>query len=143
MAEEKKSMKHLFKSNVNGRPRVYDEEFIDKEADALYEWLNEDTGAIYFKEFAFLRGYAPSKLLIFSERSEKFREALDMAHQWQELQLSKGGITKEFAEGFTKFVLARNHGWVEQKNINITSNTPIPAWVEEATGASKDLVKND
>ena len=144
---EEKIPRHSFKTNLSsiGRPRIYDDEFLEKEAVIFTKWIDDNTNsnAIYFKEFAFERGYAPSKMCIFAERNDSFRAALEVAHEWQELKLSKGGITKEFAEGFTKFVLARNHGWVEQKNINITSANPIPAWALEAAGESKDLVNND
>ncbi len=126
-----------------GRPRKYDDDFIENEAIALYKWI-ATTDEIYFKQFAFERGFSPSKLTVFAERSEIFREALDHAHEWQQCRLVKGGLTKEFDSGFTKFVLARNHGWVEAKNINITSNEPntIVDLILQTAGTSTGLVND-
>ena len=125
-----------------GRPRKFDDEFIENEAIALTEWIRR-TDALYFKEFAFERGYSPTKLTVFAERNINFREALKDAHEWQEARLVRGGLTKEFDPGFTKFVMARTCGWKEEKTLNVNSNTPIPDWVVEAEGKSKNLVKND
>jgi hypothetical protein len=130
--------------NVNGggRPRIYDDEFIENEALAFYEWIERNEG-IYFKEFAFNRGYSPKQLAIFAERNQNFKVALETAHEWQEIKLATGGLTKIFDPGFTKFVMARTCGWRDEKTVNVNSNTPIPDWVVEAEGKSKHLVKND
>jgi hypothetical protein len=140
MAKDKVQEKSHIKYKLNRRPRIYDDAFILIETDAFYEWMNDNSHAIYFKEFAFERGYDPSKLMVFAERSEEFRQALAIAHEWQEMRLAKGGLDRTYAEGFTKFVLARNHGWSDTKNINITSNGPVPGWIAEASGESPGLV---
>ena len=125
-----------------GRPRKYDDEFIEQEAHALWDWISS-TQCLYFKEFAFQRGYSPSKLSIFAERNENFRQALQDAHEWQESRLLKGGLTKEFDSAFTRFAMSQLCGWKDQKTLNVQSNGPIPPWIAEAEGKSKNLVKND
>lgn len=145
MAKDKKQEDpDRIKYKLNRRPRIYDDEFIIAETDAFYEWMNDNSHAIYFKEFAFERGYAPSMLTIFAERNEQFREALMLAAEWQEMRLSKGGLDRSYAEGFTKFVLARNHGWSDAKNINITSNAPstIVDLILQSAGTSTGLVND-
>jgi hypothetical protein len=123
----------------HGRPRKFDDEFIENEASALYEWI-ATTDRLYFKDFAFERGYGANKLVVFAERSENFREALENAKHWQESRLMHGGLTKEFDSGFTKFTMAHVCGWSDTKNININSNGPVPGWISEAAGESPGLV---
>lgn len=142
--QQKQQSKHpIVKCNLAGRPRTYDDAFIEKEAELFLKWIDENEHAIFLKEFAFERGYSPTKLQIFADRNEQFRIALAIAHEWQEMKLSKGGLTRDYAEGFTKFVLARNHGWNDTKNINITSNNPLPGWVVDAAGKSTGLINDN
>jgi hypothetical protein len=125
-----------------GRPRKYDDEFLENEAKALWKWIGT-TDRLYFKDFAFERGYSPLKLPIFAERNENFRMAFLDAKEWQECRLVHGGLTKEFESGFTRFVMAKVCGWHDAKNINITSNNPLPEWVVDAAGKSTGLINDN
>jgi hypothetical protein len=130
--------------NVNniGRPRTYDDEFIEKEANALLEWIKSDEG-LYLKEFSLMRGYPAENLSMFAERNFIFRQALQLAHNWQEIKLFKGGLTKQYDSSFAKFSLGYLYKWKETKEINVVSENPLIAQIADAEGKSKDLVKND
>lgn len=129
-------------SAPNGRPVKYTQEFIEAEADALDKWIAKDEH-IYLKRFSFQRGYSSQRLSEFASVNERFSEALNRAHEWQEIKLAEGGLTAEFNPGFTKFVLARTHGWTDQTMVKHTVDENAPEWLIKATNNSKDLVKND
>jgi len=125
---------------TGGRPSIYTKEFIENEADELQKWI-KDSKNIYFKDFALQRGYAARRINEFAEKNEKFAQVFELVKDWQESKLVRGGLTRQFESGFTRFVMARVCGWKEEKNVNITSNgNPLPDWVTNADGQSKDLV---
>ena len=66
------------KDHGRGRPRTYDTEFIEKEAQAFYEWADTEE-AIVFREFAPIRGYPSGKLYQWEKESEVFRNAFHYA----------------------------------------------------------------
>ncbi len=126
----------------NGRPIKYTQEFIETEADALLKWIKDDEH-IYLKRFSFERGYSSSRLTEFAKANEKFSLALEKAHDWQEMKLAEGGLKKTFDSGFTKFVLARTHGWTDKKEISHTADENAPQWLKDSINNSKDLVSNE
>ena len=126
-----------------GRPVIYTEEFINKEADELLKWLkDEENKCLFFDEFAYQRDYHRRRLNEFAEINERFSHAFEKAKEWQKFKLAKGALTRDYDSGFTKFIMARVCGpeWRDTKDININSNGPVPPWIEEAEGKSKDLV---
>ena len=128
---------------TGGKPPVHTLEFIENEAEALLKWMKDKNNkCIFLTEFALERGYSRQRLPEFARKSEKFAVVLDMAKNWQEMKLTTGALTKKYEPGFCKFVMPRVCGeeWKEEKNLKITTNGPIPAWIAEAEGKSKDLV---
>ncbi len=126
-----------------GRPVIYDDEFIERECDAFEAWMaDEESDAIFLTEFASSRGYSRKRLPEFAEKSKRFADVLEIAKEWQEHKLTKGAMTRAYDSGFTKFVMPRVCGaqWKETKDVNITTNGPVPPWIEEAEGKSKDLI---
>lgn len=63
---------------VAGRPQIYTQEFIEKEADALLEWVQVESN-MYLSKFAFDRGYSTKRLEEFPHANVKFSGALDLA----------------------------------------------------------------
>src|SRR5208337_5317700 len=95
---------------TGGAPKKYDDAFIEEEAKAFEEWMKKP-GSIYFKRFAFDRGYSQQRLSEFAEVNQKFSETFKRAKEWQEVRLAEGGLVNEFNAGFCKFVMGNACGW--------------------------------
>lgn len=126
---------------TGGRPPKYTKEFIEKEAEALLKWI-KDPKNIYLKRFAFERDYCSSRFTEFAKVNQKFALALKKAHEWQEIRLAEGGLSAEFNPGFTKFVLARTHGWTDKTEVKHTVADDAPEWLKGSINSSKDLLKD-
>lgn len=129
---------------TGGRPTKYTQEFIEAEAVALEEWLKQP-GSIYFKRFAFDRGYSQQRLSEFAEVNQKFSETLALAREWQEIRLAEGGLTNEFNSGFCKFVMGNACGWSDRTETKISgdANNPLQFLLESIDGKGKELVTNE
>lgn len=91
---------------AGGRPKVWTDELIEQEADALIEWLQQPT-SVYFKQFCLERGYPAQKMSMWKETNQKFREAYDMAQAWQEIKLVQGGLANKFNSKICGILLAQ------------------------------------
>lgn len=79
-----------------GSPKEHTESFIEKEAEALLQWLKSPTN-FYFKNFALERGYHPQRMSEFSKKNKRFAEALEIAKATQECRLVGGGLIRASA----------------------------------------------
>ncbi len=126
-----------------GRPVIYDEKFFEGECNALEEWINDDENEmIFLNEFIFSRGYSKQRISEFCEKNKRFSELVILAKDRQENKMLVGALTRKYDGNFTKFIMPRLCGdhWQEVKNIKVTSSGPVPPWIEEAEGKSKDLI---
>lgn len=127
-----------------GRPQKYTQEFIEREAEALEKWmLNPDS--IYFKRFAFDRGYSQQRLSEFADVSERFSETLARAREWQEIRLAEGGLKNEFNSGFCKFVMGNACGWTDRTETKLSGDAvnPLAFILQNVDGITKELVNDD
>lgn len=97
-----------------GRPLEWTVDRIDEEAEALLDWIKQP-GNIWIRDFAFERGYPPTHMARFKDRSRYFCEALELAKQYQESFLYKRGLALD-SPHFIKYVLATVHGIKEPKD---------------------------
>lgn len=110
-------------SEKGGRPKIYTDQFIEKEADALEKWI-EDPSSIYLKSFCLKRKYHPRCLSEFAEKNQRFKEVYEQAKTWQECKLSEGGLTNAFNSGIVKFLMSNICGFSEKpEQQNVTNNT--------------------
>lgn len=124
-----------------GRPQKYTQEFIEAEADALEKWM-QNSDSIYFKRFAFDRGYSQQRLSEFAEVNQRFSETLARAREWQEIRLAEGGLTSEFNSSFCKFVMGNACGWTDKQETKLSGDAvnPLAFLLQKTDGESKDLV---
>jgi len=129
---------------TGGREKIYTQEFIEKEADAFEEWLTKPS-SVYFKEFAFERGYSYKRLTEFAQVNQKFLDTFQRAKDWQEQRLVKGGLNNTFNAGFTKFVMGNACGWWDRQETRISGDAenPLQCVLGLITGKSKELVDED
>lgn len=124
-----------------GVPKIYTNEFIEKEADALIEWMKDDNN-IYLKKFAFQRGYSWRRISEFGKANQKFADTLERAHEWQEFRFGEGGLKEEFNPGFCKFMMSNLCGFSEksEQTHKGSINNPLAVILEHANNKTKDLI---
>jgi len=125
-----------------GRPKIYDDAFIENEAAEFIEWMQKSCN-IWFEDFALERGYAPQRLHEWSKKNAVFAETFAIIQTMQKSKLVKGGLKEEFNSGFTKFVMANACGWYEKQQISGDSTNPLQFLLEKADGSSKELVSDE
>lgn len=99
------------------RPKKYTDEYLEKLADALINWINKPN-SFWLKDFAIENGFASQQMTVFSERSEKFSEALKRAKDIQESKLVKMGFNKKYNCTMAIFALKNVAGWRDNENKN-------------------------
>jgi hypothetical protein len=129
------------KNGEGGAPKIYTKEFIEAEALALEEWIKRPE-SIYFKRFAFERGYSYKRLYEFAEVNQRFSDIMLLAKEWQEFRLAEGGLTNEFNSGFTKFVMGNVCGWADKTETKVSGDAanPFTVFISNFSDSTKDLV---
>ena len=127
-----------------GCPTEYTDAFIEREAEALIEWLKKDSN-FYFKKFALERGYHPQRLSEFAQKNKRFSEALEKAKAWQELRLVEGGLQGGYNSTITKFVLTNCHNWADrtQQTLSGDAVNPLSFVLQAIDGKTKELVQDE
>lgn len=128
-----------------GRPKIYDEEFINKQADGLLLWLKKDPNNIYFEEFLLDQDIHPKRMYEWIKVNQRFSDAYELAHTRQLQRLKKGTTEKTYDSSFVKFILINNHDYKEKTETKLSGDkdNPVIPWYQEASGQTKDLVNND
>lgn len=132
------------KNGEGGRPKIYTEEFLNKEASALEVWM-KDKQNLFIEDFCFERGYHESRITEFSEASEKFSVAYSMLKMKQKTALFKGGLTKKFAYPMCSLILGHSHGVVAKTEQKLTGSAtdPLAFILQNIDGKTKDLINDD
>lgn len=132
------------KNGEGGRPKIYTEEFIDKEAIALQDWM-KDKQNLFIEDFCFERGYHESRITEFVEANERFSLAYNMLKMKQKTALFKGGLTKKFAYPMCALILGHNHGIVSKTEQKFSGDkiNPLEFILSSIDGQSKDLVNGE
>lgn len=94
------------KGKATGRPKIWTDEAIEEEADAMLEWI-KDPKNLYIGVFAAQRGYNRARLSEFARGNKVFARAYDEAKQWQENVMLTNGLTRLWDPGFTSKAMAR------------------------------------
>jgi hypothetical protein len=106
-----------------GRPPTWTSSIIEREAEEFLKWLKLPS-SLYFEEFAVERGYPAKYLSEFSQKNEKFREALEYAHSWQKCKLLRGSLLKKL-DGSTARLLLSGYGVREEQVIEHKGNMNV------------------
>jgi hypothetical protein len=109
-----------------GRPKIWTDERIEEEAEALLDWLKEEDN-FYFYEFLYLRDLQEDYPSKWAKKNEKFNQAYKRARIKQQLIVGKSALSKAFDSGFSKFFLQCNYKWKEDSDtsgLEETSSTP-------------------
>lgn len=129
------------KNGEGGRPKKYTEEFIDKEAEALEEWM-KDKQNLFIELFAFERGYDEDRISEFERANERFSRAYKKFKMRQKGMLFEGGLKRKFAHPMCALILSHSHGVYLKQEQKVTGDVvnPLAFIVQEVDGSTKDLV---
>lgn len=132
------------KNGEGGRPPIYTKEIIEKYADEFEVWL-EDAENFWFKDFAIKNKFNAKYLHEWANVNERFRGVLELARLKQEAKLFKCSLNNSYNASMVKFALNVHHDWIEKKQVVHSNdpNCPVPDWIMNQQGTSKDLVKDD
>lgn len=126
MAGPPKGHKPYNTKGEGGRPVIYDDAFLENEANALDEWINDES-TIYIGRFAWERGYDSTRLHEFAKKSPRFSRALSRAKQIQEARLVEKGLTGEHKHQMSIFVLSNldRDNWKQRQETEITGSASL------------------
>jgi len=116
---------YQYKTDVIGRPVIYDKEFIETERLALIEWTKKPN-SIYFKSFALERGYSPKRLYEWAKINKDFSDTLDYVREWQESRIAIGACVGELNASFSKFFMSNICNWTEKSETKLSGDNANP-----------------
>ena len=125
-----------------GRPKIFDDAFMEKEADEFLTWMAEPCN-LWFEDFALERGYLPRRMYEWEKKNSRFKPAFEAVSAMQKSKLIKGGLFEETNPGFTKFVMANACDWYEKKVIKPELTSKTEDILSKIDGGSKELVADD
>lgn len=131
---------------TGGRPVIYDEDFINKQADKLKAWFKQNEENVFFDDFCLLQDLDPDLMSEWANINQKFSGVYKTAKKWQESRLRNGVLKKGYNNGIATLVLTNHHGYVTTKTETKHSGdplSPLSIMVQEAQGTSKDLVDDN
>ena len=133
--------------NVNGeggRKKVFTPEFLDKEADALVEWM-EKKGNIFIEDFCHERGYDDSRVSEWERNNERFGSAYKRFKMLQKTHLFKGGLSKKYSQPMCALILSHSHNIVArtEQRISGDASNPLSIVLSDIDGKTKDLIEDD
>lgn len=94
------------KGHKGRAPDIYDDDFIENEAQALLDWLKAG-GGTYIGSFAVKRGYCMQRMHEWKKSNKVFSDAYHKAKAWQEDNFINKALSREWDSGFTRYVMAR------------------------------------
>jgi hypothetical protein len=128
---------------TGGRPLRFTKEFIENEAVEFEKWMKLES-SVYFKEFAFLRGYSSVEISEWAQKNEKFREVYTRVKEWQEIKIAKGSLLGEYNSNFAKFFMSNVCNWSEKQETKLSgdNSNPLAFILKECLPDTKDLVND-
>ena len=128
--------------NEGGRPREWDDAYIEKVRKALEKWI-ADPKNYFFTSFLNQQKLHHEHIERFCNYSAEFRATHKLALSVQEQRLVELAITKKHDGNFTKFVLANKAGWKERQEVSGDATSPLAIILDRIAGSAKDPLDYD
>lgn len=125
-----------------GRPRKYSTEDIDRFADELIAWIQNEKN-FWLKDFCLERSIDPDFMSEWASENERFNGAYKLAKAFQESRIFKGSMLSTFNSTMSKFALTNNHGWVDKTEQKLSGDGSLAFIMKMADGKSKSLVDDE
>ena len=108
-----------------GRPPDYTEESLAPLAEGLLRYMDrcrKENKFFWWKDWCFDMGFSPRDVAKFCKISSKFREAHELAVDYQESFVTKGALVKKLDSSFSKFYLSNRYrqNWKEKEEVSIS-----------------------
>ncbi len=104
-------------------PSKWTDEKIEKAADDLLEWYEANPSHWFLTQFAVEYKYLKDSFDGWAEKNEKFRLALKMAKQIQELRIVQLGLASKVNPVMAIFTLKNVAGWRDRKDLEYVGDT--------------------
>lgn len=137
-----KGNKYAAGCETSGRPREWDEGYIEKKRKALEKWI-ADPKNYFFTSFLNQEKLHHEHIERFCNYSPEFRATYKLALSIQEQRLVELAITRKHDGNFTKFVLANKAGWREKTELSGDADNPLAVILEKVAGSAKDPLDYD
>jgi hypothetical protein len=124
-----------------GRPRVWTEEAIEVERQALLKWIKDPKNYILIG-FANERDLHPEQIQRMMEYSKEFRDCYARARQVQEERLVDLAVSRKGDPNFIKFVLQNKSGWKEKNEISGDQANPLAVIMDRIAMSSRDPLED-
>lgn len=130
------------KNGEGGRPKIWTDERLDLEADALEKWILDKKENIFIQRFCLERKLPERELHLWINRHKRFSDAYNDLKTKQKVCLFEGGLTKKFAHPMCALLLSNYHDMFIKTEQKITSeNTHTFGGIMELIdGQTKDLI---
>jgi len=102
-------------AHKGGMPLKYTPEFIEKLAPEMVTWFRKRKNW-WLKSFAIQQGFSPNRLNEFANKSEVFREAMELCKAIQEEKLVNKGF-QAYKDRFAIFMLKNVSGYKDRTDI--------------------------
>jgi hypothetical protein len=126
-----------------GRAVKYDTKFIEREAEALLDWLSKGK-FVWFEKFCLERNYNPDLMAEWAKKNEKFAEAYAMARARQRILLIEAGLMKKFNYNMTQLLLGHHYGIFPKIENKMTGDAvnPLAFILQSIDGTTKELIND-
>lgn len=129
---------------TGGRPRTHTDEFIDKQADALKEWMRVEEN-IWLNDFCLEQGLNPDLMSEWASRHARFAGAFLIAKRFQESKINKGALRNTYNSTMAKMNLTNHHGWSDKTETKVSGDAehPFACLFKVASQTKQDMVESD
>lgn len=128
------------KNGEGGRPRLYDEKYLEILADKLDDWIKIEDN-LWIKYFFIENELDPNISDTFCERSERFRLAYKKAQSIQEGRIYLGSLKNKLNARMAEFGLMHIHGWATRSESKISGDASNPFMI--IMNQTKELVDGE
>lgn len=129
--------------NVNGeggRPTYYTDEFIEKLADELDIWI-QDESRTWLNQFFHDKKINPDYGSTWDKKNSRFSSSYRNALKIQESRIYVGALKNKFNSKMACFGLMNNHGWTEKAEQKISGDAANPLAI--LFNQSKELISDE
>lgn len=133
------------KNGEGGRPKRYTEDYVNKLADILLVWIDEDKDNIFIEDWCLENNIPEEAVTTELIKNDRFSQAYKKFKTKQKVSLCKGSLKRKLAHPMCALILSHSHGMhqrTEQK-ISGSAEDPLNIIYTMIEGSSSDLVNDE
>jgi len=122
--------------NKGGRPKTWTKTAITGLIPKVLDFT-ERNSCPFLEDFCLENDLCEAHISRFSDINAGFRQAIGRLMRKQKAMVLKGGLTRKFSDGFSKFVLINNHGMKDQSDLNLKGQVSHDHFIRDAISKSR------